>query len=97
MEIVNPVCLSADLIKSFTNQPIPGLDEISRYGRGSRMFKVVSSAAMNYGRRRVMTEGYGAMNPMSVSVLYREAMDQLAKGINLMVESKPSSPGLRAA
>lgn len=40
------------------------------------MYKVVSSAAVNYGRRRVMTECYGAMQ-LPVADLYREAMDQL--------------------
>ena len=50
-EIVNPVGLCGDLIKAFEHQPIPGLDQIFAYGRGSRMYKVVSSAAVNYGRR----------------------------------------------
>ena len=83
-EIVNPVGLCGDLIKSFEHQPIPGLDQVFAYGRGSRMYKVVSSAAVNYGRRRVMTECYGAMQ-LPVANLYREAMDQFAKGVNLMV------------
>jgi hypothetical protein len=83
-EIVNPVGLCGDLIKSFEYQPIPGLDQIFAYGRGSRMYKVVSSAAVNFGRRRVMTECYGAMQ-LPVANLYREAMDQFAKGVNLMV------------
>jgi hypothetical protein len=83
-EIVNPVGLCGDLIKAFEHQPIPGLDQISAYGRGSRMYKVVSSAAVNYGRRCVMTECYGAME-LPVANLYREAMDQFAKGVNLMV------------
>jgi hypothetical protein len=83
-EIINPVGLCGDLIKSFEHQPIPGLDQIFAYGRGSKMYKVVSSAAMNYGRRRVMTECYGAMQ-LPVANLYREAMDQFAKGVNMMV------------
>jgi hypothetical protein len=83
-EIVNPVGLCGDLIKVFEYQPIPGLDQIFAYDRGSRMYKVVSSAAVNYGRRRVMTECYGAMD-LPVANLYREAMDQFAKGVNLMV------------
>jgi hypothetical protein len=48
------------------------------------MYKIISSAAVNYGRRRVMTECYGAMK-LPVANLYREAMDQFAKGVNLMV------------
>ncbi|MDD8025177.1 MAG: glycosyl hydrolase [Acidobacteriota bacterium] len=84
-EIVNPVGLCGDLIKIFRDQPIPGVDEIFAYGRGSKAFKVVSSAAVNYDRRKVMTETYGAMKDMPVATLYREAMDQFAKGINVMV------------
>ena len=83
-EIVNPVGLCGDLIKAFQYQPIPGLDEIFSYRRGSPMYKVVSSAAVNYGRRKVMTECYGAMQ-LPVTNLYREAMDQFAKGVNVMV------------
>ncbi len=83
-EVVNPVGLCGDLIKAFEHQPIPGLDQIFAYGRGSQMYKVVSSAAVNYGRKRVMTECYGAMQ-LPVANLYREAMDQFAKGVNMMV------------
>jgi len=83
-EIVNPVGLCGDMIKAFEHQPIPGLDQIFAYDRGAPMYKVISSAAVNYGRRRVMTECYGAMQ-LPVPNLYREAMDQFAKGVNLMV------------
>lgn len=84
-EIVNPVGLCGDLIKCFRDQPIPGVDEIFTYGRASKAYKVVSSAAANYDRRKVMSETYGAMKDMPVATLYREAMDQFAKGINVMV------------
>ena len=83
-EVVNPVGLCGDLIKAFQYQPIPGLDQIFAYDRGSCMYKVVSSAAVNYGRSLVMTECYGAID-LPVPNLYREAMDQFAKGVNLMV------------
>ena len=83
-EIANPVGLCGDLIKAFEYQPIPGLDQIFAYDRGSKMYKLVSSAAVNYGRTLVMTECYGGMN-LPVPNLYREAMDQFVKGVNLMV------------
>lgn len=83
-EIVNPVGLCGDLMKSMKFQPIPGVDQIGHYGRGSKAYKVISSAAANYDRPRVMTECYGAME-LPVPNLYREAMDQFAKGINVMV------------
>ena len=84
-EVVNPVGLCGDLIKVFEYQPIPGLDQVMHYGRGSRMYKVVSSAATNYGRRLVMSETYGATPDMPVANLYREVLDQFAKGVNMMV------------
>ena len=84
-EIVNPVGLCGDLIKSFRDQDIPGIDQIFSYGRASKAYKVVSSAAYNYDRQRVMTECYGAMEKMPISTLYKEGMDQFAKGINMMV------------
>ncbi len=83
-EVVNPVGLCGDLIKVFQYQQIPGLDQIFAYDRGSKMYKVVSSAAVNYGRPLVMTECYGAID-LPLPNLYREAMDQFVKGVNLMV------------
>jgi hypothetical protein len=83
-EVVNPTGLCGDLIRCFQDQPIPGIDQIGTYGRASKAYKIVSSAATNYDRRLVMTECYGAMD-LPVPNLYREAMDQFAKGINLMV------------
>ena len=56
-----------------------------QYGRASKAYKLVSSAACNYDRPRVLTECYGGINNMPVENLYKEAMDQFAKGINVMV------------
>lgn len=84
-EIVNPVGLCGDLMKAFRDQDIPGIDQIFAYGRASKAYKVVSSAAYNYDRQLVMTECYGAMKDMPIATLYKEAMDQFAKGINWMV------------
>lgn len=83
-EILNPVSLCGDLIKAFKYQDIPAIDQVFFYGRASMAYKVVSSAATNYDRPLVATECYGAMRDMPVENLYREAMDQFAKGINLM-------------
>ena len=84
-EIVNPVGLCGDLIKAFKHQDIPAIDQVFQYGRASRAYKIVSSAACNYDRPRVLTECYGGINNMPVANLYKEAMDQFAKGINTMV------------
>lgn len=84
-EIVNPTGLCGDLMKAFKHQDIPGIDQIFQYGRASKAYKIVSSAACNYDRPLVMTETYGAMKKLDAKGLYREAMDQYAKGINLMV------------
>jgi len=84
-EVVNPVIGTVgDLIKSFKYQSTPGIDQVFAYGRASRAYKVVSSAANNYDRPQVVTECYGAMD-LPLPNLYREAMDQFAKGINVMV------------
>ncbi|NQU25281.1 MAG: discoidin domain-containing protein [Candidatus Nealsonbacteria bacterium] len=84
-EIVNPVGLCGDLMKAFQYQPIPGLDQVFKYGRGSKMYKIISSAAYNYDRSLVMTEVYGGEGRIPIEMLYREAMDQAAKGVNLFV------------
>ncbi len=83
-EVLNPVSTCGDLIKAFKYQDIPAVDQIFFYGRASMAYKVVSSAATNYDRPLVATECYGAMRDMAAGNLFREAMDQFAKGINLM-------------
>ena len=85
-ELVNPVIgQSGDLIKAFKYQDIPAIDQVFSYGRASQAYKVVSSAASNYDRPLVLTECYGGIGNMPVANLYKEAMDQFAKGINSMV------------
>jgi len=85
-ELINPVIGQAgDLIKAFKYQDIPAIDQVFEYGRASRAYKVVSSAAYNYDRPLVLTECYGGIQNMPVANLYKEAMDQFAKGINVMV------------
>ena len=85
-ELVNPVIGQAgDLIKAFKYQDIPAIDQVFQYGRASRAYKVVSSAAYNWDRPLVLTECYGGIKNMPVANLYKEAMDQFAKGINVMV------------
>lgn len=84
-ENVCPVSVSGDLMKSFRYQDIPGLDQIFAYDRGAPMYKIVSSAAWNYDRPLVMSETYGGIKEMPIENLYKEVMDQGAKGVNLFV------------
>jgi len=84
-EIVNPTGIIGDMIKFYEYQPIVGLDQIFKYGRGSCMYKLVASAAANYDRHLVMTEVYGAMPNMPAEILYKEVLDQTAKGVNMFV------------
>ena len=84
-EVVNPTGVSGDAIKFFEYQPILGLDQIFQYGRGSCMYKLISSAAANYDRHLVMSETYGATANMPIANLYKEVFDQAAKGVNMFV------------
>ena len=84
-EVANPVIGTVgDLMKAFKYQSIPGIDQVFSYGRASRAYKVVSSAGFNYDRAQVMVECYGGID-LPLPNLYKEAMDQFAKGINTMV------------
>jgi hypothetical protein len=49
------------------------------------MYKLISSAAINYDRHLVMSETYGATQNMPLDNLYKEVMDQAVKGINMFV------------
>ncbi|MEM7030838.1 MAG: glycosyl hydrolase [Chloroflexota bacterium] len=84
-EPINPVGHSGDLMKAFKHQAIPGIDRIG-FGDDliEKVYKVVSSSAYNYDKDLVMSETYGNMNP-SVEGLYRIAIEQYAKGVNLLI------------
>jgi len=85
-EVVNPTGITGDLMKSFKYQDIPGYDEIFTPRRGSKMYKIVSSSAQNFDKPLVMTECYGAMpKELTIETMYDEAMEQFAKGMNLLV------------
>lgn len=84
-EVANPCGMTGDLMKSFRFQDIPGIDEILEEERGSKAYKIVSSAAVNWDKQLVMTECFGANAKLDVPGLYRETLDLYTKGINLMV------------
>ena len=84
-QIQNPTATCGDLMYSFRHQAIPGIDEIVHFGRTQNAYKLISSAATNWDQPLVMSETYGAIGGMPVNDLYRIAMDQYAKGINLLV------------
>ena len=84
-QVENVTLISGDLLKAFQHQTIPGIDEVFAYRRTERAYKLISSAAYNWDHGLAMSETYGAINNMPVSMLYRMGMDLYAKGINLMV------------
>ena len=85
-EIPNPISISGDLLKLLGRSDIPGADEIGWYRRGTKAYKIASSAAANYGKERVMNEVFGDMGEdMPENVMIKEAIDLTAKGVDLMV------------
>lgn len=84
-EILNPVSVSGDLMKCFQHLEIPGIDKIGGDRPAERFYKVVSSAAYNWDRSRVMSETYGAMGDLPWDEIYTVAMEQYTKGINLLI------------
>ncbi len=84
-EVVNPVSVSGDLMKCFQYQAIPGIDKIGGNRPAERVYKVISSAAYNWDKTLVMSETYGAMGNLSWDEMYRVAMEQYTKGINLLI------------
>jgi arylsulfatase A-like enzyme len=84
-QVQNPTCISGDLLKVFKHQDISGIDEVFAYRRTQRAYKLISSSAYNWDKPLVMSETYGGIGNMPVDILYRMAMDEYAKGINLLV------------
>lgn len=83
----NPTGTVGDLMKVFEKQQIPGIDSIFNYQYVTRSLKIVASSAYNWDKPYVMCETYGAMkeNDALCDILYREAMDEFAKGINHII------------
>lgn len=90
-EIANPVSVSGDFMKSFKYLEIPGIDKIGGNRPAERFYKLVSSAAYNWDRSLVMSETYGAMGTfgkkgdITWNEIFSIAMDQYAKGINMLI------------
>ena len=84
-EVVNPVSVSGDLMKVFKYLDIPGIDKIGGNRPAERFYKIVSSAANNWDKPYVMSETFGAMGNLSIDTMYAIAMDQYAKGVNMLL------------
>jgi len=84
-EIINPVGTSGDFMKCFQYLQVPGIDKIGGDRPAERFYKLVTSAAYNWDHSLVMSETYGAMGDISWKEIYGIAMDQYAKGINLLI------------
>lgn len=84
-EIKNPVSVSGDLMKCFKYLDIPGIDKIGGNRPAENFYKIVSSSANNWDKAYVMSETYGAMGNLSWNQMMSIAMDQYAKGINMLI------------
>ena len=84
-EIVNPTCVSGDLMLVGKHLAMPGIDKIGGGRPTEDFYKVVSSSANNWDKTFVMSETYGAMGNISVETLYQIAIEQYTKGINHLI------------
>jgi len=90
-EMLNQVSIAGDFIKSFKYLEVPGIDKIGGDRPAERFYKLTSSAAYNWDRTLVMSETYGAMGnfgakyDLSWNQIFSIAMDQYAKGINMLI------------
>lgn len=85
-EIANPSRVNGDLLGLFGRQTVPGADEIWNYGRSKTVYKMLSSARLNYGKKAVAVEVFGAMGAgMPGEVLFKEALDIFQRGINVVM------------
>ena len=84
-EVDNPCGITGDLMLSFKYQDIPGIDEIFHEERASKAYKIVSSSAVNWNKRLVMSECFGAIESITIEGIYRETNDLFTKGINHLV------------
>lgn len=92
-EVRNPVAISGDLMKVFSRQQIPGVDDIYATGRSNAGYKVVTSSAFNWDKPLVMAETYAAYRQMTPQAAYKTAMDQYAMGVNQQIGNRPAPIG----
>lgn len=62
-----------------------GLDLVHRYLYGSNGLKLASSSAYNYDRELVCCEIFGNYAKLNSDIMYREAMNAFARGINFLI------------
>jgi hypothetical protein len=86
-EPVSPVGVNGDLMKIFEHQGVPAVDDIYFHGRSNPGYKIAASAAFNWDKPVVFAETYAAYAKLDQSIVYKVAMDQYARGINLQVTS----------
>lgn len=84
-EILNCVGTSGDFMMSFKHLEVPGIDKIGGNRPAERFYKLITSAAYNWDHSLVMSETYGAMGNIDWDEIYGIAMDQYAKGINILI------------
>ena len=84
-EIINCVGTSGDLMKCFKYLSIPGIDKIGGDRPAENFYKIISSAAYNWDNSLVMSETYGDMGNIDWDQIFGIAMDQYAKGINILI------------
>lgn len=84
-EILNCVGTSGDLMLSFKHLEVPGIDKIGGNRPAERFYKLITSAAYNWDHSLVMSETYGAMGNIQWNEIFGIAMDQYAKGINMLI------------
>jgi hypothetical protein len=90
-EVANQVSISGDFLKSFKYLEIPGIDKIGGDRPAEKFYKLISSAANNWDKTLVMSETYGAMGTfgdkkdLTWNNIFSIAMDQYAKGINMLI------------
>lgn len=83
-EVLNQVSIAGDLMLCFKHLDVPGVDMIVSMRRHPP-YKVISSAAYNWDKARVMSETYGAMGEISWKDIYHVAMEQYTKGVNQLI------------
>ncbi|HMD70479.1 MAG TPA: glycosyl hydrolase [Bryobacteraceae bacterium] len=92
-EVRNPTGISGDLMKVFSRQQIPGVDDIYATGRSNVSYKVVTSSASNWDKPLVMAETYAAYRQFTPKTAFKTAMDQYAMGVNLQIGNRPAGAG----
>jgi hypothetical protein len=80
-----PTGICGDQMKFYKNVDIPVINEMNYPGYAKQYYKLVSSAAYDYGKKIVAANMFEGYNALDETTIYKSIMDAYVRGINFLM------------